>query len=443
MYMKLKNNKLYGLGLFLLVIFCACTIQIGGNAHTAEAWCNAGTGTGGQDGTTNVGPDTKCAQENWDSIPMGPGDTRTTRRGITYNDYQKLIDKCRDWANTELGCANAISNCMQSSVDVSLCKNTDEMRKVDGATCGWGTTLGCGGMNDAAIAKVKDDVTKKVKADGSCSMDGVDTRKITAVTQRENECASKFDDTLKKNNCNAPANAYDNGRNYLQVQSDIDNYQKCVDTAYYKSASNSAECKSRGGIYMDQGTKDPNSPNPNTLDSGCYKQASDLTNPQACAAGAKATGKDLQWKQTNKEGDPAAWGCVDPTAKPDDATKDPNKIADGPTNCDSPVVNKDSCIQGATNKCGTSETNIIGCSGTGGQAIGDVLKIFVMVLSFGVGIAAVGGLAYSAIQYAGASDNESHVSAAKERIRNIIIGLLLYGFLLVIVNWLLPGGIFS
>jgi len=206
---------------------------------------------------------------------------------------------------------------------------------------------------------------------------------------------------------------------------------------------------------MDQDTKDPDGPN--TLSQGCYKQASDLTNPEACAAGAKAAGKDLQWKQTNAAGAPTAWGCVDPTAKPADSAKDctGHDNGTGNTQVDSKTglcadgskpgdaagpTNK---IEGATNKCGSSSTNIIGCSSTGGQAIGDVLKIFVMVLSFGVGIAAVGGLGYSAVQYAGASDNESHVSAAKDRIRNIVIGLLLYGLLLAITNWLLPGTIFS
>ena len=65
-----------------------------------------------------------------------------------------------------------------------------------------------------------------------------------------------------------------------------------------------------------------------------------------------------------------------------------------------------------------------------------------IVLSFGVGIAATGSIAYSAIRYAGARDNQSDVSLARERIRNVVIGLLLYGFLIAIANWLVPGGIF-
>jgi hypothetical protein len=60
-----------------------------------------------------------------------------------------------------------------------------------------------------------------------------------------------------------------------------------------------------------------------------------------------------------------------------------------------------------------------------------------------VGVAAVGGLAWAAVQYARATDDSGVVSDAKKLIRNVIIGIILYGFLVAIVNWLIPGGVFG
>ena len=71
----------------------------------------------------------------------------------------------------------------------------------------------------------------------------------------------------------------------------------------------------------------------------------------------------------------------------------------------------------------------------------NILKIVISVLTVLVGIAAVGGLAWASILYTKAGDNEGNVSEAKTLIRNIVIGIVLYGFLVAIVNFLIPGGI--
>jgi hypothetical protein len=92
-------------------------------------------------------------------------------------------------------------------------------------------------------------------------------------------------------------------------------------------------------------------------------------------------------------------------------------------------------------KCGEADTVLIACKGTGVQAIGDVLRIGISVLTVLIGIAATGGLAWAAILYAKAEDNASNVSEAKEMIRNVVIGIIVYGFLIAIVNWLVPGGV--
>jgi len=94
-------------------------------------------------------------------------------------------------------------------------------------------------------------------------------------------------------------------------------------------------------------------------------------------------------------------------------------------------------------KCGKARTNLIACNGTGAEALNGVLKIVISVLTVLVGIAAVGGLAWASILYAKATDNQASVSEARGLIQNIVIGLFLYVFLLAIVNFLVPGGLFT
>ncbi len=96
----------------------------------------------------------------------------------------------------------------------------------------------------------------------------------------------------------------------------------------------------------------------------------------------------------------------------------------------------------AATTCGTTKTQFIGCSSkTGTGTINDLIKIAVIVMTVLIGIAATGGIAYAAILYASARDNQSQVANAQTIIRNIVIGLLLYGFTLAVINWLLPGSV--
>lgn len=118
-------------------------------------------------------------------------------------------------------------------------------------------------------------------------------------------------------------------------------------------------------------------------------------------------------------------------------------------------VLKDACEKGVKSKqnqnassgdagtCGKAKTNIVTCNGSGTSALGDVLKIILFILTVIIGIVATGGIVYGAILYASAQDNAGQVSQAKTIIRDVIIGIILYGFMVAIVNWLVPGGIIS
>lgn len=60
-----------------------------------------------------------------------------------------------------------------------------------------------------------------------------------------------------------------------------------------------------------------------------------------------------------------------------------------------------------------------------------------------VGIAAVGALIYAGVLYSSSSGESAQVGKAKTIIKDTTIGLVAYGFMFIILNWLIPGGIFG
>ncbi len=99
--------------------------------------------------------------------------------------------------------------------------------------------------------------------------------------------------------------------------------------------------------------------------------------------------------------------------------------------------------------CGGVKTSIINCSQTGkGGAIQDsgvwgILLLILNIMTAGVGILGVGGIVYGAVLYASASDDSSQVSKAKDIIKNVLIGLVAFGAMYLLLNFLIPGGIFT
>lgn len=96
----------------------------------------------------------------------------------------------------------------------------------------------------------------------------------------------------------------------------------------------------------------------------------------------------------------------------------------------------------AQGECGGTKTQILSCDGEQGVgAINEMIRIAITVLTVLIGVVATGGIAYAAVLYASARDNQNQVNEAMVMIRNIVIGLVLYGFTIVIINWLIPGGV--
>jgi hypothetical protein len=101
-------------------------------------------------------------------------------------------------------------------------------------------------------------------------------------------------------------------------------------------------------------------------------------------------------------------------------------------------------------RCGGVETSIIECPQTnpkGGtakdNAIWGILLIALNIMTTGVGIAAVGGIVYASILYTSAGDSSEQTKKAIEMIRNVVIGLVAYGLMYLVLNFIIPGGIFS
>ncbi len=94
--------------------------------------------------------------------------------------------------------------------------------------------------------------------------------------------------------------------------------------------------------------------------------------------------------------------------------------------------------------CAGVDTAIIKCnSGSGGGALFEVLSIILNVVTYGVGAAAIIGVIITGYQYMTARDNSAQVAKAKNRLLQIVIGLVIWVFFWGILQFLLPGGLFG
>lgn len=99
---------------------------------------------------------------------------------------------------------------------------------------------------------------------------------------------------------------------------------------------------------------------------------------------------------------------------------------------------------GGTHKCGNVATAILQCSDDEkGGAIFEILATALSVFTFGVGAAAVIGMTIAGYQYITARDNSQAVAKAKNRMVQIVIGLVVWVMIWVILEMLLPGGLFA
>lgn len=102
-------------------------------------------------------------------------------------------------------------------------------------------------------------------------------------------------------------------------------------------------------------------------------------------------------------------------------------------------------------ECGDVQTSIIDCPQTGdvsgdnyeNTGIWALVLLVINILATGVGVAAVVGIVYGAILYSSAGGSPEKVKKARTVIMNVVIGLLLFAAMYSLLNFLIPGGVFS
>lgn len=73
--------------------------------------------------------------------------------------------------------------------------------------------------------------------------------------------------------------------------------------------------------------------------------------------------------------------------------------------------------------------------------IDGILELILNILVYGIGVAAVVGVVVAGIMYLTARDSEAQVAAAKKRLYEVVIGLVLWVAMWSLLNWLIPGGL--
>lgn len=73
----------------------------------------------------------------------------------------------------------------------------------------------------------------------------------------------------------------------------------------------------------------------------------------------------------------------------------------------------------------------------------NVLVTILNWLAIGVSVVVLIGIIYGAVMYASAGGNEAQTKKAIGIIRNAVIALLLYFGMWAILQYLIPGGVFS
>lgn len=100
--------------------------------------------------------------------------------------------------------------------------------------------------------------------------------------------------------------------------------------------------------------------------------------------------------------------------------------------------------QSSGHKCGGVSTSMIDCSDSSdGSAIFEILGIALNIATYGVGAAAVLGVIITGYQYMSARDNSAQVVKAKNRLLQVVIGLVIWILFWGVLQFLLPGGLFA
>lgn len=94
--------------------------------------------------------------------------------------------------------------------------------------------------------------------------------------------------------------------------------------------------------------------------------------------------------------------------------------------------------------CMDVKTSIIDCedAATGEDAIYNILSMAIKIMTGAIGIVAVGAVVYGAILYGASGGSPENIKKAKDIWTNVVIGLVAFAFMVAILNFIIPGGVF-
>ena len=100
-------------------------------------------------------------------------------------------------------------------------------------------------------------------------------------------------------------------------------------------------------------------------------------------------------------------------------------------------------------KCGGVETAIISCdqntkdpNSVEETGVWGILILTINIMTGGVGVLALAGLIWGAVLYASAGGSPEQVKKARMVFTNVVIGVVAFGGMFVLLNFLVPGGVF-
>lgn len=97
-------------------------------------------------------------------------------------------------------------------------------------------------------------------------------------------------------------------------------------------------------------------------------------------------------------------------------------------------------------ECSVLPQGICDSADSGELASSGVWKLsiwIINILTVGVGIVAVAAIVFAGFLYTTARDDQAQTKKAIEMIRNTMIGLVIYVFMFAILQYLIPGGLFT
>lgn len=104
----------------------------------------------------------------------------------------------------------------------------------------------------------------------------------------------------------------------------------------------------------------------------------------------------------------------------------------------------------AAEKCGGVDTAIIKCDQKGGDnadveetGLWGILILAINILTAGVGVLAVAGFVYGGILYTTSGGSPEQVKKARTVFTNVIIGVIAFGGMYALLNFIIPGGVFN